>query len=255
MDIKTLLHEMDALREKTNYINPDRWNCLCAKHGIGVRNAQNYLAEVNEIRRGRMTKDDCLETISELINEYDLMRNEDFGRITLKGFGDSYNWENKVCVFWRKDSESPIERITFSISDAFCIVSIAKMIMGGNEIISICRYGDTLPDDKDERYVGDIWEDDKKDVYEGDVFFTYKNIYGYDWDRSEKNGAYVMLDGCYRRLLWTNEYGYLKKGEPNVDEEFELGLVEGKFTHYIMTLDNCFARVGNIFADNGILKP
>ena len=65
--------------------------------------------------------------------------------------------------------------------------------------------------------------------------------------------TYRIVDMYRKRLLYTPNKGYVRLGEPDTDEDFELDIEENAFTNYIMTLGQSFYKLGNIHAGIGLL--
>ena len=59
---------------------------------------------------------------------------------------------------------------------------------------------------------------------------------------------------CRKRLLYTPNKGYVRHGEPDVDEDFTLDIGEESFSSYVMTLTQSWYKLGNVHAGIGFLK-
>lgn len=66
----------------------------------------------------------------------------------------------------------------------------------------------------------------------------------------EDEDEFVKCD----RLLYTPNKGYVRHGEPDVDEDFTLDIEEESFSSYVMTLDQSWYKLGNVYAGIGFLK-
>ena len=74
------------------------------------------------------------------------------------------------------------------------------------------------------------------------------------WSSDCKNsGLYLCKDGVYYRLIYTPGKGYIRHGEPDTDEVFELDIEENAFSSYVMTLSQKWYKLGNIHAGIGFL--
>lgn len=95
----------------------------------------------------------------------------------------------------------------------------------------------------------DMSKGEKLDIYDGDIIFCTDSD---RWSISDNSGAYVCVDGCYKRLMYTPGRGYIRKG----DLDFELDK-DGKDCRYNKYVFNAYNRkfqvAGNIFVDNGVL--
>lgn len=89
------------------------------------------------------------------------------------------------------------------------------------------------------------------DIYDGDIIFcTDKDKY-FSW--GDESGAYLCIDGCYKRLMYTPGRGYLRRGEP--DFEQNKYNEDCRYSNYIFnSYDRKFQIVGNIFVDNTALN-
>lgn len=89
------------------------------------------------------------------------------------------------------------------------------------------------------------------DIYDGDIIFCTDKNKLFSW--GNESGAYLCIDGCYKRLMYTPGRGYLRRGEPdfeqNKDDE------DCRYSNYVFnSYDRKFQIVGNIFVDNTALN-
>ena len=88
----------------------------------------------------------------------------------------------------------------------------------------------------------------------GDVMLCYVNKPEF-WSLDRRNcRLYICESGSYHRLLYTPNKGYVRHGEPDVDEDFTLDIGEESFSSYVMTLNQSWYKLGNVHADIGFLK-
>ena len=92
-------------------------------------------------------------------------------------------------------------------------------------------------------------KDKKISIYEGDIIFcTDKDR----WSFSDNSGAYLCIDGTYKRLMYTPGRGYICRGKP----DYELNK-NGSDRRYNNCAFNAYDRrfwvVGNIYVDNSVL--
>lgn len=129
------------------------------------------------------------------------------------------------------------------------------MIKNGYTLTATARQVDNV-DAKD--YVGE--NNGKKSyipIYDGDVMLCYVSKPKW-WSSDCKNsGLYLCNYGVYYRLIYTPGKGYIRHGEPDTDEAFELDIEENAFSSYVMTLSQKWYKLGNIHAGIGFLieKP
>ena len=86
-------------------------------------------------------------------------------------------------------------------------------------------------------------------IYEGDIIFcTDKDR----WSFSDNSGAYLCINGAYKRLMYTPGRGYLRRGEPDYEQN-----KDGSDCRYRNNVFNAYDRrfwvVGNIYVDNSVL--
>lgn len=94
-------------------------------------------------------------------------------------------------------------------------------------------------------------------IYDGDVMLCYVSKPKWWSSDCENSGLYLCRDGVYYRLIYTPGKGYIRHGEPDTDEAFELDIEENAFSSYVMTLSQKWYKLGNIQAGIGFLieKP
>lgn len=90
----------------------------------------------------------------------------------------------------------------------------------------------------------------KVDIYDGDIIFcTDKGKYSF----KDNSGVYLCIDGCYKQLIHTPGRGYLRRGEPDFDQD-----KDGKdyrYNYYVFcSYDKSFKVIGNIYVDNSVLQ-
>ena len=89
------------------------------------------------------------------------------------------------------------------------------------------------------------------DIYDGDIIFCTDKDMHFSW--GDESGAYLCIDGCYKRLMYTPGRGYLRRGKPdfeqNKDDE------DCRYNNYVFnSYERKFQIVGNIFVDNTALN-
>lgn len=88
------------------------------------------------------------------------------------------------------------------------------------------------------------------DIYDGDIIFcTEKDRFSW----GDGSGAYLCIDGCYKRLMYTPGRGYLRRGEPDFEQNKDGD--DCRYSNYVFnSYDRKFQIVGNIFVDNTALN-
>ena len=88
------------------------------------------------------------------------------------------------------------------------------------------------------------------DIYEGDIIFC-TDTDRFSWN--DESGAYLCTDGCFKRMMYTPGRGYLRRGEP--DFEQNKNGEDIRYNDYVFNAyDRRFQVVGNIYVDNSILN-
>lgn len=96
-----------------------------------------------------------------------------------------------------------------------------------------------------------IYNNDKAEVsiYDGDIIFCNVND-RISW--GDVNGVYVCVDDCYKRLMYTPGRGYLRRGEPDFEQDRD-GEDCRYNSHVFNGYNKTFRVVGNIYVDNSVL--
>lgn len=94
-------------------------------------------------------------------------------------------------------------------------------------------------------------------IYDGDVMLCYINKPEFWSSDYENSGLYLCQNAGYHRLIYTPGKGYVRHGEPDTDEDFELEIEDKAFSSYVMTISQKWYKLGNIHASIGFLieKP
>lgn len=88
------------------------------------------------------------------------------------------------------------------------------------------------------------------DIYDGDIIFCTDTEKIFSCDDS---GAYLCTGDCYKRLLYTKGRGYIRKGEPDFEQNRD-GKDCRYNSHVFSGYDKSFRVVGNIYVDDSILR-
>lgn len=242
---------MDQLVRMVSSVYPDKFMLVCKKHGIDERDAMDMYSYLQKIKEGQFWLVDAktkeyLEGILTLAKEAYASYMNNCVILRMVNFGDEFT---KILVIFDKDGKYSQQE--FDLKEQRSYVDIADFIANGYNIIHVIRQADNV-DSKN--YVGEKKEKQYHiPVYDGDVMLCYVNKPGYwssDW---QDCGLYICESGSYHRLLYTPNKGYIRKGEPDVDEDFELDIEENAFSSYIMTLSQSWYKLGNIYTGIGFL--
>ena len=92
-------------------------------------------------------------------------------------------------------------------------------------------------------------KDKKISIYDGDIIFCSDED---RWSVSENSGAYLCIDGAYKRLMYTPGRGYICRGEPDYEQNKDGS--DCRYNNYAFNAyDRRFWVVGNIYTDNSVL--
>ena len=255
MKAKDFLNAMICMDEFTNLVScvyPDKYKIVCMKHGIDERDAMDMYSYLQKIKSGeyfrvRNKPNDYIERVLDMAKEaYSLYMSNNL-ILDMANFGDDLT---RILVIFEKECKRTQQE--FDLKEEGTYVAIAELIGSGYSVVSVIRQSDSI-DSKN--FVGEKTDKNQSHIpiYDGDVMLCYVNrpeFWGSDWQDS---GLYICEGGSYHRLLYTPNKGYVRHGEPDVDEDFELNIEEDAFTEYIMTLSQSFYKLGNIHAGIGFL--
>lgn len=242
---------MDQLVRMVSSVYPDNFMLVCKKHGIDERDAMDMYSYLQRIKKGQFWLVDAktkeyLEGILTLAKEAYASYMDNNLILHMVNFGDEFT---KILVIFNKDGKYSQQE--FDLKEQRSYVDIADFIANGYEIWHVIRQADNVDSTN---YVGEKKEKQYHiPVYDGDVILCYVNQPGY-WSSDWKDcGLYICESGSYHRLLYTPNKGYIRKGEPDVDEDFELDIEENAFSSYIMTLRQSWYKLGNVYSGIGFL--
>ena len=242
---------MDQLVRMVSSVYPDKFMLVCKKHGIDERDAMTMYSYLQNIKEGQYWLVDALtnkylESILTLAKEAYASYMNNCVILRMVNFGDVFT---KILVIFDKDGKYIQQE--FDLKEQRSYVDIADFIANGYNIMHVIRQADKVDSIN---YVGEKKENQYHiPVYDGDVILCYIKNPGY-WRSDWKDcGLYICKSGSYHRLLYTPNKGYIRKGEPDVDEDFELDIEENAFSSYIMTLSQSWYKLGNVYSGIGFL--
>ena len=264
---KDFIKQVLELRGFSYKVSPESFNRVASMlYGMTLQDSQNLLFRFNEFTRGlnvyyNYEPDEIIEDINkamEIANrslklepEVERMHSIDF----YTGVDDNY--DKIMCYFVKRGDTVTRHELDLSLPVSYRIIS-NLMDEPDARILCAVECVDVLAVEN-RSYVDENGCDSKKSlkVYDGDIFVTYNKSKDSIWNREHDNGVYVAIDGCYRRLLYTEGRGYISKDmDPNIIDPNEsrrnddiVEFSEGKFTSYMMHLDHKWTRIGNIHVD------
>ena len=245
------MQTMDKLDTLVSSVYPDKFKLVCKKHGIDECEAMNMYAYLQKMKKSqywlvRYKPTDYLERILTLAKEaYASYMNNNL-ILGMVNFGDDLT---RILVIFEKEGKRSQQE--FDLKEQRSYVDIADFIANGYSVVYVIRQSDKV-DSKN--FVGEKKEKQQHiPVYDGDVILCYINkpeFWSSDWRDS---GLYICEAGSYHRLLYTPNKGYIRKGEPDVDEDFELDIEENAFSSWMMTLSQSWYKLGNVYSGIGFL--
>lgn len=251
-DYLKAMQAMDELDRLVTSVYPDKFKLVCKKHGIDECEAMNMYSYLQKMHKGqswlvRYKPLEYLERVLTLAKEAYASYMNNGLILSMVNFGDKYT---RILVIFEKDGVRSQQE--FDLREQRTYVDIADFIGNGYSIVSVIRQSDNVGSEK---FVGE--KDERSHsipIYDGDVMLCYVNkpeFWSSDWRNS---GLYICESGSYHRLLYTPNKGYVRHGEPDVDEDFTLDIGEESFSSYVMTLNQSWYKLGNVHADIGFLK-
>lgn len=263
MQIQDFLDSMHRLQELSNRVYPDKYKLVCMQEGIKETTAMDMYAYFQSIVKGnlpyrnnRPLSDEEITRIIDLALKADGMYSEN-GRKIKTVILSSRPYEERlknILVVWKPkgNGERQYSELDLTCQDTY--VSIGRMIDNGNVVEAIIRQADRIdstsgcmslePKERGSRSFN---------VYDGDVILAYLDRPDF-WGSDARNcGLYVCVKGCYKKLLYTPGKGYVRKGEPDYDEDFTLDVGDDSFNSHVLTMTQKWKRIGNIHIDLGFL--
>lgn len=229
-DYLKAMQAMDELDRLVTSVYPDKFKLVCKKHGIDECEAMNMYSYLQKMHKGqswlvRYKPLEYLERVLTLAKEAYASYMNNGLILSMVNFGDKYT---RILVIFEKDGVRSQQE--FDLREQRTYVDSEKFV-----------------GEKDER-------SHSIPIYDGDVMLCYVNkpeFWSSDWRNS---GLYICESGSYHRLLYTPNKGYVRHGEPDVDEDFTLDIGEESFSIYVMTLTQSWYKLGNVHAGIGFLK-
>lgn len=250
------IKKMQAFCNLVEGFYPDQYKFVCIQHDISEREAMDMYAYLRKVASGQYwcindKSDDYFHTMISMAQE---ARKLQMLNSLIKDTSASGEYgKSKILAIFKKGDECVQKEFDLQWQATF--VEIAEMIKNGYVLMTTARQVDCV----DAReYVGE--NEGKKShipIYDGDVMLCYVNKPEF-WSSDYKNsGLYLCQNGDYHRLIYTPGKGYVRHGEPDIDEDFELEIEDKAFSSYVMTISQKWYKLGNIHANIGFLieKP
>lgn len=261
MDVNVILTVNRYLKELMRNVRIDRYKYVCAAFGIDGGKAGEMWSFLQTLSDGGIpffegrpvpeeTLNRAIQLADEARNEYEESLHL---RANLHNFGYCRWGEDFSHALFILEKEEKVRVEELNISEAQTYIAVSLLVKGGWRLKKVIRQCDSTSHTSG--YLNFTTEErnteKKLRIYDGDVFEVVPS--GKYSDRPKDFGMYLCHNGAYRKLLYIQGRGYVKNGEPLIDDELEIAIDEnGLFNSYKFTWGN-FRKVGNINVDIGCL--
>lgn len=240
------LDTINRIREWRGYVNKERFVSYAQiKYTFTEREAESVWNVWDSIAESHYYK---LELVSESVIHAAL----EIARAAYEAVcrGGHTHWRSvepktpRWRVYFRRGKQGELQHVDLNLREKESVIKYAELIQQEDvEIVNRLDYFDSLE-------YGSGTERKEIAIYDGDIIFCTDNS---RYSFKDVSGAYVCIDGCYKRLMYTPGRGYLRKGEP--DYETDAYDEEVRYSdHVFSSYDKQFRVVGNIFVDNSVLN-
>lgn len=245
-NIKETINKIEELRNWRSYANKERFTFYAkAKYPLTNREVEslwevwNYVATLNWYGLRNVLDETVGMAVSVAREVYDSVCN-----------GAHVHWHDnspkttRWKVYYRRGSCGELLQINIDLLNKEDVIKYALLLQ--REDIEICYRLDFYETVE----TGGGINRTKVDIYDGDIIFSSKNE---RWSLSDNSGAYVCTDGCYKRLMYTPGRGYIRRGEPDFEQDKNGD--DYRYNSYVFnTYDYKFQVVGNIYVNNSVLS-
>ena len=245
-NIKETINQVEELRTWSNYVNKERFMSYAeAKSSMTIRESEalwrvwDYIITLNWYKLQEVSDEKMEMVISVAREVYESVCK-----------GAHIHWRDddpktpKWKVYYRKGEQGNLQQMNINLLEKEDVIKYALLLQ--QEDIEILHRLDFY--EKIETSYG--MDRTKVDIYDGDIIFCTDSE---RWNISDKSGAYVCVDGCYKRLMYTPGRGYIRRGELDFEQNKEGN--DCKYCSYVFnSYDRKFKVVGNIYVDNSVLS-
>lgn len=245
-NIKETINQVEELRTWNNYVNKERFVSYAeAKHPLTNREANalwniwNYITTLNTYK---------LQDVSDEKIEQAMSITREVYESVCKGAHVYWREESPKTprwrVYYRKGERGKIKQMDINLREKEYVIKYALLLQQeGIEILHRLDYYETVE-------VSYGTDRTKVDIYDGDIIFSTESD---RWSLSDHSGAYVCTNGCYKRLMYTPGRGYIRRGEPDFEQDKNGD--DRRYNSYAFNMFGCkFQVVGNIYVDNCVLS-
>ncbi len=230
---------------------PDQYKFVCQQHDIPEREAMDMYSYLQKIADGCywVIKDKPEGYLYTMLSMAKEARKLECYNGLIHDTAAVDDKKTKILVVFSKDGKYIQEEFNLQMQASF--IKIAEMVKNGYTMITTARQVDNV---NSKQYTGEV--KDKRDyipIYDGDVMLCYVDKPDF-WSTDCKNsGLYLCKDGVYHSLIYTPGKGYVRRGKPDVDEDFEIAVEPNAYSSYVMTIGQKWRKLGNIHAGIGFL--
>ena len=245
-NIKETINQLDELRNWSSYVNKERFISYTeAKYSLTNREAESlwrvwdYIITLNWYK---------LQEVSDEKMEMVVSVSREVYESVCKGAHVHWREESPKTprwkVYYRKGERGELQQMNLNLCKKEDVIKYALLLQ--QEDVEIRHRLDFH-----ERVEVSCGTDRKKvDIYDGDIIFCTDTD---RWSFSDNSGAYVCTNGCYKRLMYTPGRGYIRRGEPDFEQNKDGD--DCKYCNYVFnSYDYKFQVVGNIYVDNSVLS-
>lgn len=249
-DIKEILEQLKEINQWRGYVTKQRFVSYAkAKYPFDDREAESMwkvwdnLATLNLYQLEKQSEGVILTAMDLAREVYEAVCN-----------GGHIHWhENtpttpKWRVYYRIGEEFEMQHVELNLLEKEDVIKYALLLQ--QEGVEICHRVDFYRTIEVRCGTTGTSEQKEVDIYDGDIIFCTDKA-RLSW--SDESGAYVCIDGYYKKLMYTPGRGYLRRGEPDFeqDKDDEDCCYND---HVFNSYDRRFWIVGNIYVDNSVLN-
>jgi hypothetical protein len=245
-NVKETINKIQELRNWNSYVSKERFTSYAeAKYSLTDRQAGSlwrvwdYIVTMNWYKLQEVLEETVEMAVSVAREVYESVCN-----------GAHIHWREggpktpKWKVYYRKGEQGNLQQMDINLREKEYVIKYALLLQQeGVEILHRLDYYETVE-------VSYGTDRTKVDIYDGDIIFCTESD---RWSLSDQSGAYVCTNGCYKRLMYTPGRGYIRRGEPDFEQDKNGD--DRRYNSYAFNMFGCkFKVVGNIYVDNSVLS-
>lgn len=247
----TAMKTMCNLEKMVDAVRPDKYKAICQKHGIKEKEAMVMYSFLQKTKTDYFLANCKVPEIKRALaigeEAYTIYAKDSFAHYV--DMYPSRDRQNNILVSFRKGEETIHQE--FDLSNTKTFLAVTDMMNSGFQVESVVQQVDNI---ESSNYKGP--NEEKKSyipIYDGDVILCYKDDTDSFFTSYEDCGLYLCQCGAYYRLVYNPGKGYVRHGEPDTDEDFELDIDNNSFSKYMLTISKYYRKLGNIHSGIGFL--